>query len=144
MCQALRRALRHSLPASSLKIPFSIHGETEVHWVEALFSKQKYLLSPLDAFHENLTASFLQDTLPHQHPQPRHEHGQHPHLTSSSSPSNYWNIPCLGYFMVSRWRSRDRHLMVPMGHPKPSPPPRSGPGYLVPPITSLSLSLPLA
>lgn len=46
------------MPASSLKIPFSIHGEIEPHWIEALFSKQKYLLSALDA-------SFLQDTLPH-------------------------------------------------------------------------------
>lgn len=76
------QALRHSMPASSLKIPFSIHGEIEAHWVEALFSKQQYLLSALDA-------SFLQDTLPHQHPQPRHERGQHPHLTDSNSPSNY-------------------------------------------------------
>lgn len=120
MCQALHRALRYSLSVSSLKIPFSVHGETEVHWVEALFSKQKYLLSPLDAFHENLTASFLHDTLPHQHPQPRHEHGQHPHLTSSSSPSNYWNIPCLGYFMVLHletdiswypWATQNLHLL---------------------------------
>lgn len=101
------------MPASSLKIPFSIHGEIEAHWVEALFSKQKYLLSALDA-------SFLQDTLPHQHPQPRHERGQHPHLTDSNSPSNYYNIPCLGYFVGLHletdiswypWATQNLHLL---------------------------------